>query len=85
MKRIYSYPQGRAGLGHFIENELEYLNTYDEDSQEYLNSLSENEYNELLDNLSSEIESDEQIWEVFDNSVSYYFSDKLDKFFENKD
>ena len=79
--RIFGgYQVGMDGLGHFVENQIEYLAT-DETNDCFIpiNQLSEADYETLVHDLVEDLLEDDQFWEDFDSLVTYYAEQRLKK------
>ena len=70
MKRLYTSDDGFKGICYHIENQLEYMHECDEEIEEYLDSLTEDEYRELLSEIAEKLEDYIYLWEDFDSDVS---------------
>ena len=70
MDRHYTRAQGIAGLGYYVESALENLfESYDEDIAKYLNSLSQKEYDALVEELIDYLEDNGSFWEYFQMDI----------------
>lgn len=70
MDRLYNYKDGYAGLGYFIENQIESYVEDDEDVNIFINNLSKKEYEQLLDRMIKNLEDNDGLFEFFIENVT---------------
>ena len=69
MDRTYNWKDGEAGLGYFIENEIDWYTRYDEDVKTFIDNLSKREYDQLLHKIINKLERNEDLLNIINDIV----------------